>query len=190
VCVTVHGLVEAGRVLRRDAARTGDDVWVTGALGDAAAALVQWRSGGAADPGLRARLDRPVPRVAFGQALGGVAHAAIDVSDGLVADLGHVCVASGVGAEIDVDALPASNALLAAFHGDLRRELQAAGGDDYELCFTAPVAAREAVDALAQAAGVRVSRIGRMVEGQGVQARTSTGVAWTADIAGYKHFRA
>ncbi|HVR82516.1 MAG TPA: thiamine-phosphate kinase, partial [Luteimonas sp.] len=87
VCVTVHGLVADGMALRRDGARVGDDIWITGTLGDAAAALVQWRAGGAADPALRARLDRPVPRVATGLALAGVAHACIDVSDGLLADL-------------------------------------------------------------------------------------------------------
>ena len=111
------------------------------------------------------------------------------MSDGLFADLGHVCVASGVGAEIDVDALPASEALRAAFDGDLRRELQATGGDDYELCFTAPVAMREAVEVAAREAGVSVTRIGRIVGGEGVSASTAGGVAWTADVGGYRHFR-
>lgn len=189
VCVTVHGFVEPGRALRRDGAQVGDEIWVSGTLGDAAAALVQWRAGGVADPALRGRLDRPAPRVALGRALLGVAHAAVDVSDGLFADLGHVCVASGVGAEIDVDALPASEALRAAFDGDLRRELQATGGDDYELCFTAPVAMRGAVEVAAREAGVSATRIGRIVGGEGVSASTAGGVAWTADVGGYRHFR-
>lgn len=130
VCVTVHGLVAAGQGLRRAGARVGDDVWVSGTLGDAAGALAQWRAGGAADPALRVRLDRPTPRVALGRALQTIAHAAIDVSDGLLADLGHVCTASGVGAELELDALPASPALVSNFAVAARAGLQAGGGDD------------------------------------------------------------
>ncbi|RPE79538.1 thiamine-phosphate kinase [Vulcaniibacterium tengchongense] len=189
-CVTVHGLAEAGRALRRDRARAGDDVWVSGTLGDAAAALAQWRQGGAADPVLRARLDRPTPRLALGRALAGLAHAAIDVSDGLLADLGHVCRASGVGAELDLDALPASPALRGAFAGDALRGLQASGGDDYELCFTAPSAAIDAVQRAAEASGTPVSWIGRIVAGSGVAVFDAEGARWTPPRAGYEHFGA
>ena len=108
VCVTVHGFVEPGQALRRDGARVGDEVWVSGTLGDAAAALAQWRGGDAMDASLRERLDRPTPRLALGRALRGIATACIDVSDGLLADLAHVCKASGVGAEVDAAALPAA----------------------------------------------------------------------------------
>ncbi|WP_213437568.1 MULTISPECIES: thiamine-phosphate kinase [Lysobacteraceae] len=188
VCVTVHGFVEAERVLRRDAARVGDDVWVSGTLGDAAGALSQWRGGEGVETALRARLDRPTPRVALGRALGGLAHAAIDVSDGLLADLGHVCVASDVGAELEVDALPASEALREAFDAEARRALQATGGDDYELCFTALPAQRDAIVAAAREAGVDVHRIGRIVERRGVVA-LSGGQPWTSSRAGYTHFR-
>ncbi|UHQ19944.1 thiamine-phosphate kinase [Lysobacter sp. KIS68-7] len=190
VCVTVLGLVAPGSALRRDGARVGDDVWVSGTVGDAAGALVQWRAGGAFDATLRARLDRPAPRVTLGLALAGIAHAAIDVSDGLIADAGHICEASGVGAEIEVDALPASDAMQAAFDVELRRELQATGGDDYELCFTASQDMRETVERAANTAGTRVTRIGRIVEGSSVAARTAHGVAWTTGVAGYRHFRA
>ena len=190
VCVTVHGFVAPEAVLRRDGARDGDDVWVTGTLGDAAGALAQWRAGTALDSLLRARLDRPSPRVAAGLALAGLAHAAIDLSDGLLADLGHVCVASGVGAEVDVDALPASDALRAAFDADARHALQAAGGDDYELCFTAPAEARTAIDAAARASGIAVSRIGRIVATPGVRAHHREGTPWTPPRAGYQHFAA
>ncbi|HWS78289.1 MAG TPA: thiamine-phosphate kinase [Thermomonas sp.] len=188
VCVTVHGFVEPGAALRRDGARIGDDLWVSGTLGDAAAALAQWRQGGDFDPVLRARLDRPTPRVALARALRGIATACIDVSDGLLADLGHVCRASGIGAQVDVDALPASEALRGAFDGEARRRMQATGGDDYELCFTAPVAARAAVEQAAAAAGVAVACIGRVVEGRRVAAHAADGREWSAPAAGWIHF--
>jgi len=187
VCVTVHGFVEAGRVLRRDGARPGDDVWVTGTLGDAAAALAQWRAGAEIDAGMRRRLDRPTPRVAFGQAIADLAHAGIDVSDGLLADLAHVCDASGVGAVVDVDALPASAALLAQFDIALRRVLQATGGDDYELCFTADPAGRDAILAVSRDIGVDAHRIGHVVAERGVVA-LADGATWTPPRTGYTHF--
>ena len=189
VCVTVHGLVAPGHALRRDGAQVGDDVWVSGTLGDAAAALAQWTQGGARDAKLRRRLDRPAPRLALGQALAAHAHAAIDVSDGLLADLGHVCRASGVAAQIDVDALPASEALRRAIADPgQRRALQAAGGDDYELCFTAPAHARAAVDAVSRASGTPAIRIGHIVAGDGVVVHTGDGAAWTPARAGWDHF--
>lgn len=189
VCVTVHGLIEPGSALRRDGARVGDAVWVSGTLGDAAGALRQWQQQGVGvDPALRDRLDRPTPRVALGRALRGIAHAAIDVSDGLLADLGHVCAASGLAAEIELDALPCSAALAAAFDRDTRRALQAAGGDDYELCFTAPAEASAAIGALARALALPLARIGRTVEGAGVRALTADGTPWQPARAGYEHF--
>ena len=122
ICVAVHGFIDAGQALRRDGARAGDDLWVSGTLGDAAAALSYWQSGGAIDPTLRMRLDRPTPRVSLGHVLRGIATSCIDVSDGLLADLGHVCKASGVGALVDVDALPASPTLRSGFDAEARRE--------------------------------------------------------------------
>lgn len=198
VCVTVHGFVEAGTALRRDAARVGDEIWVSGSLGDAAGALLQWRERAKRgqvhfsrknepDPFLRARLDRPTARVALGRALRGIAHACVDVSDGLLADIGHVCEASGVGAQIDIDALPASQALCSAFDRHARHGLQATGGDDYELCFTAPPEAREAIEAAARAATTTVTRIGMMVTAPGLTARTDDG-AWSAPASGWIHF--
>jgi thiamine-monophosphate kinase len=187
VCVTVHGLVESGAALHRDGAKVDDDVWVSGSLGDAAAALVQWRAGGASDPELRVRLDRPTPRLALGAGLAGIAHACIDVSDGLLADLGHVCAASGVGARIELDALPASQALSRRFDPHARRPLQAGGGDDYELCFTAPQSARAQLARIADEGDVALTRIGSIMVGSGVQAFDAAGVAWTA-TAGFDHF--
>jgi thiamine-monophosphate kinase len=188
VCVTAHGLVEPGRALRRDGARVGDDVWVTGTPGDAAGALAQWHAGGERDPLLRARLERPTPRLAEGLALAGIAHAAIDVSDGLLADLGHVCAASGVGAELELDALPASAALASAFGVGQRRVLQCTGGDDYELCFTAARERRGEIAGLAEAGGVTIGRIGRIVAGGTVVALEHDGNPWLPPRNGFEHF--
>jgi thiamine-monophosphate kinase len=210
LCVTVHGFVDVVRALRRDGARVGDDVWVTGTLGDAAGALSLLQEAGkivapvceaapvlrAADAAglqalaaLRPRLDRPMPRIEAGRALGGLASAAIDVSDGLVADAGHVATASGVAMELDIEALPVSDALHAAFPDDARRHaLQATGGDDYELCFTAAPADRDAVRAALAGVGLDATRIGRVVAGQGVHARRADGTPWHAERPGHDHF--
>ena len=207
VCVTVHGFVEPGRALRRAGARVGDDVWVSGTLGDAAGALTLLMDApraaaqhpdGANDGApseatvslvLRERLDRPDPRVSLGIALAKIAHAAIDVSDGLFADLGHVAHASGVGAGIVIDQLPTSAELRLHFSREERRELQATGGDDYELCFVAPVAARNAVQRAADASATPVTRIGTVVEAAGVRAFGAGGEAWHPMRTGHEHFR-
>ncbi|ODU41986.1 MAG: thiamine-phosphate kinase [Lysobacteraceae bacterium SCN 69-48] len=193
IAITAHGLVEPGQALRRDGARVGDEVWVSGTLGDAAGALRQWQEGKGGQSGflqtkshsdpLFERLNRPTPRVALGRALRGVASSCIDVSDGLLADLAHICRASGVGAEIDIDALPASAALGAAFDVETRRNLQAAGGDDYELCFTAAPAQREALQQLSVTLALPLTCIGRIMAGAAVRC---DGVA--AGAGGYQHF--
>jgi thiamine-monophosphate kinase len=211
VCVTVHGFVEPGRALRRDGARLGDDVWVSGTLGDAAGALAQWRGDEAgrsvastavdatraADTGalptphdaiLRSRLDRPTPRVALGAALAGLAHACIDVSDGLLADLAHVARASGVAIEIDLAALPVSDALRGAFLSERLHTLQATGGDDYELCFTAAPAQAARVELAALECDVQVTRIGRVIKGVGTHAFDAAGNAWHPPRSGWVHF--
>ncbi|MGH8033194.1 MAG: thiamine-phosphate kinase [Luteimonas sp.] len=189
ICVSAHGFVERGTALRRSGARVGDDIWVTGTLGDAAAALAQWQSGAAIDAALRRRLDRPTPRHDVGRALRGIASACIDVSDGLLADLGHVCTAGGVGAEVEIAALPASAALRAAFAPPVLQQLQATGGDDYELCFSAPRAMREPLADVASITGTSLARIGRIVEGDRVIARDDSGAEWTSSRLGHDHFR-
>jgi thiamine-monophosphate kinase len=186
ISVTAVGFIEPGRALRRDAAQVGDDIWVTGTLGDAAAALVQRH--GDADPALRSRLDRPTPRVEAGRALAGIARAAVDVSDGLLADLGHICERSGVGAEIELVSLPASAALLQAFDLEQRWSLQATGGDDYELCFTASPLYRDELLRVCESVGVVVTCIGRIVSGSGVAALDSGARAWHPSRQGYDHF--
>lgn len=184
--VTAMGFVAAGDALRRDGARVGDDVWVTGTLGDAAGALALLER----DPThvLRARLDRPTPRVSAGLALVGLANACVDVSDGLLADLGHVCARSGVGARVEMQALPASDDLRGSFDDIERAALQAGGGDDYELCFTAEVSSRGAIARLASSLDLRITRIGRITGGDGVIAVDAAGAPWRPPRTGYDHF--
>ena len=188
ISVTAMGLVEPCRALRRDGARVGDDVWVTGTLGDAAGGLA--RLSGEQVPALRARLDHPSPRVDAGRALRSIATACVDVSDGLLADLGHIASRSGVAAQVEVDALPMSEALRAAFDEATRTAMQASGGDDYELCFSAPADARDRVEALSSQLGLRITRIGRMAAGEGVQAVRADGRPWSSARRGYDHFAA
>ena len=164
--------------LHRSGARPGDAVYVTGTLGDAAGAL----AGAAA---LARRLDLPEPRVAAGMALRGIATSAIDVSDGLSADLGHVLRASGAGASIEAARLPLSAALLAAFGRERATDLALAGGDDYELAFTVPP---ERERLLAEAPlEVPVTRIGTIERGTGLRCLGADGMARPAP-RGYEHF--
>ncbi len=191
ITVTALGNVPTGAALTRAGAHVGDAILVTGTLGDAAGALrLATTAGGrmAVDAALLARMDRPTPRVAAGLALRGVATACIDVSDGLLADLGHVCVASGVGAEIDADALPLSAALRVRFDPVEGRELALSGGDDYELCFTLPGGRAAEVVGLLDHAGCAATRIGRIVAGAGVRALDARGKVVTPRHMGWEHF--
>lgn len=188
IMVTIHGFVPEAAALTRAGARAGDGVYVTGTLGDAAAGLRLLSSRRANPVQLSARLHRPMPRIAQGLLLRGRATACIDVSDGLAADLRHICNASGVGAQIDADALPASPELIAAFGTDDRRALQLAGGDDYELCFTVPDAlAPDLLRDLADS-GCAATRIGHVVSGAGVNVRDARGNPVELPKSGWEHF--
>ncbi|WP_225766550.1 thiamine-phosphate kinase [Stenotrophomonas sp. Marseille-Q4652] len=198
ISVTAMGSVPAGQALRRDGARAGDEVWISGVPGEAALALALWQRGvldvavRAPDPhaeALRLRLCRPTPQVALGLALRGIATAAIDISDGLSADLGHLCVRSGVAARLQLQALPRSAALDVHAASEQAWPLQAGGGDDYELCFTASPENRGRVLAVAAAAGVGVSCIGRLETGQGVHWHKPDGQPWSPARSGFDHFR-
>jgi thiamine-monophosphate kinase len=193
ICITVLGEVPTGRALLRRGAQPGDDVWVSGLLGDARLALEVFR-GAVALPGeqfeaVRRAMETPTPRNALGIALRGVARSAIDISDGLAGDLGHVLTASGVAACLDVDALPRSP-VLAAQPVALQHECLLAGGDDYELAFTAPPAARQAVMAAGQAAGVAVTRCGSVEAGRGLRLVDGRGQPVAARFRGFDHFAA
>ena len=192
ITVTVHGFVPPGMALRRDGARAGDGVYVTGTLGDAAAGLRCIGTASAIDADVRAalvaRLDRPEPRLAAGAVLRGRASACIDVSDGLVADLGHVARRSGLAIDIEALHLPSSNALRAAFGDDSRRALQLAGGDDYELAFTVGEADADALLLDLARAGCAATPIGRVQEGSGVRVLDAAGLSIPLPRRGWEHF--
>ncbi len=191
LCITVFGQVPAGQALLRSGAQPGDDLWVSGCLGDARLALEVFR-GTQSLPGdafkqVRRAMELPQPRVSLGLALRGLATSAIDLSDGLVGDLGHVLQRSGVGAVVQVDALPRS-AILAALPLPIQHQCLLVGGDDYELLFTAPPAQRDAVRAAALAVGVGVSRCGQIQAAAGLRLLQADGQPLAGHFAGFDHF--
>ena len=191
LCITVLGQVPTGQALLRSGARVGDDLWVSGMLGDARLALEVFRGSatlaGDAFEAVRQAMETPLPRVALGMALRGLASSAIDLSDGLLGDLRHVLAASTVGARIDLDALPRS-AVLAALPAPLQIECLLAGGDDYELLFTAPPQQREAVRAAGAAAGVAVTRCGAIEAHAGVRVVDGHGTPVSHSLRSFDHF--
>lgn len=195
--LTALGTVAGDAVLRRNGARAGDTVYVSGAIGDGALGLAVVKdqlAGLDADSAraLTGRYHRPEPRLTLGRRLHGLAHAAADVSDGLVADLGHICAASGVEAEIDAARVPLSAAGRRALsHGGWGLELVLSGGDDYELVFTAPPAAAAALAALALDIGLPLTAIGGITGGTpgAVRVLDGSGREMTLARHGYQHFR-
>lgn len=192
ICITVFGEVPPGQALLRSGARAGDDLYVSGTVGDARLALEAFR-GQVALPGeaferTRRAMEQPVPRVTLGLALRGLASSAIDVSDGLLGDLGHILRRSGVGAAVEVDTLPCS-ADLAAQPEALRRECGLAGGDDYELLFTAPQAVAARVAAAGRECGVPVTRIGRIEAAPGLRLLDAHGRPVAHTFGAFDHFK-
>jgi thiamine-monophosphate kinase len=191
ITVQASGFVPDGLALRRSGARPGDALCVTGSLGDAGLGLA-WLLGERTLPpkvgqAVRERLDRPAPRVAAGLALRGLASAAIDVSDGLAADLRHILQASGVGATVDVDALPLSEPVRTQSDA---RELALASGDDYELLFAVAPADEQETVARLQAQGLRCTRIGRVEVEPGLRLTNADGSPYAAATPrGYDHFQ-
>jgi len=192
VCVQILGEVPAGRALRREGARAGDDVWVSGVLGDAAMAVAHHQGRLRLAPAeldrCREVLDSPEPRVDLGLALRGLAHACIDVSDGLLADLGHILERSRAGARLELEAIPCSAALANRFSDPVALDCLLAGGDDYELCFTAPPRNRAKIELAAGEVGARVSLIGGIVPGAGIEVRDGSGAALAPGRTGFDHF--
>jgi thiamine-monophosphate kinase len=193
LCVTAIGTLPKGYALRRDGAQAGDDLWLSGATGEAALGLAHLQGRVALDDAHReaclARLHAPEPRVALGRRLRGIATAAIDVSDGLVADVGHLCERSRLAAEIDAAAVPRAPAIAGQGDAPVAAASVFAGGDDYELAFTAPPDQRDAVRRAAEAAGVAVTCIGGMRAGEGVAVRGADGAPMRFAAPGYDHFR-
>lgn len=192
ITITAMGTVPAGKAVRRSGAKAGDAVCVTGTLGDAALALRLGQGEGgkgearSADlEALRARLNRPSPRIAAAPALREHAHAAIDLSDGLAGDLSHILAASGVGAELRAAVLPMSPAFKALSEPEQRTELQVSGGDDYELCVCLPPAE---VEALQKKLDVRLTEVGRVVKGKGLAILDAKGRKLALAPVGYRHF--
>ncbi|KVW99694.1 thiamine-phosphate kinase [Thiobacillus denitrificans] len=194
ISITVMGEVPPGQALRRDGAKAGDDVWVSGVIGSAALALA-YRQGRLFMEQIDAArvlpaLYLPTPRVELGIALRGIAASAIDISDGLLGDLGHILQRSQVGAILEFAALPTLPVTQAYLHEKVARDCVLAGGDDYELCFTAPANRRDAVATVAQSAGVAVTRIGRITAEPELTVIGTDGQPLPFDHTGYDHFAA
>ena len=202
ICITIFGEVPTGAALLRSGAQPGDDIYVSGTLGDARLALDALQGHAPANTlpaewlaAAQQRLEAPTPRVALGLALRGVATSALDVSDGLLGDLGHILRASGVGACIDtsmtIDLIAASAYLISAsgpFDTNYLQQCTLAGGDDYELAFTAPVAQRGAVAAAAQASATPVTRIGCIESAPGLRLVDAQGQPKANRYASFDHF--
>jgi thiamine-monophosphate kinase len=185
--LTAIGEVPQGTALLRGGARSGDDIWVSGTLGDAALGLAVLQGAlDVAEP-LRSHLIEryrlPQPRLALGQALRGLAHAAIDISDGLLADLGHIVEASEVGAEVRVDLLPLADADLPG-----AREAALSGGDDYELLCAAPPSQRSAIERLAEKLDLPLTRIGTLQAAPGIRVIDAAGAEIHPERTGWQHF--
>lgn len=189
ISITAQGFVPAGRALLRRGARAGDAVCITGQLGDAAAGLqhIQTGSFDPDDACVRA-FCFPEPRIAAGIALRGIASAAIDVSDGLLADLAHLLEADNLGATLDLAALPLSARLRATHDLAAARQRALIGGDDYELCFTLPEARLPELQARLAACQCAVTRIGSVDAAAGLRLRDENGVVQSIAAAGYRHF--
>lgn len=187
ICITAVGLVERGQALTRSGAAPGDRVVVSGHPGAAARALEALQSGAKADERDRAALEFPRPRLRLGRALRGLASACIDLSDGLLADLGHVLEASGCGAELELRRLPCAESMAAVPERE-RWPWQLSGGDDYELCFTVPAQRAGRLDDLRRETGLALTEIGAVTEAAGLVLRAPDGSRYRPSRAGYEHF--
>jgi thiamine-monophosphate kinase len=190
LCVTIMGDVPTGKALQRDGANVDDDIWVSGTLGGAALALAHMQGRIVLQAhdfaACGVRLHQPQPRVALGLALRGIATSAIDISDGLLADLGHILERSRVGAEIDYAAIPGVNSFSQT--DDIVQRCVLAGGDDYELCFTARVAYRTEIEKISATLALPLTRIGKITAGNACTVRAVDGGIMQIKEQGYDHF--
>ena len=192
ISVTIIGEVAAGKALRRSGSSPGDDIWISGQLGDAAMALAHMQRRIMLEPGeitgCLSALHTPTARVELGQRLIGLAHSAIDISDGLLADLGHILKSSKVGAVINMSEINCSAAMKQYLPQALAMECLLAGGDDYELCFTAPRSRRKKIATLSLELEIPLARIGGIGEGEGLVVLDAAGNIITLETKGYDHF--
>ena len=193
LCVTIFGEVPAQQALRRSGAQVGDEIWVSGRLGDAALALAHLQGriklSDMEFAACASALHQPQPRVALGLALRGIASSAIDISDGLLADLGHILDASQAGAQLYFPALPVSHTLHSHMSRPLARQCVLSGGDDYELCFTASAARHAELSDIAARFNLPLTRIGEIVAGRGCIVHDAAGNPLNVEVGGYDHFR-
>ena len=191
--ITVFGDIPTGQALRRSQAKVGDDIWVSGTLGDARLALSAMQGKLVLETHAfnqaAVHLHRPIPRIALGMALRDVAHAAIDISDGLLGDLQHVLKQSNVGATLHADDLPLGEILKSTQTTTVCHEFALNGGDDYELCFTAPTTKREAVHHAANIANTVVARIGQITAAREINILNAAGEALAISSNSYDHFK-
>ena len=193
LCVTILGEVPAQQALQRSGAQHGDEIWVSGTLGDAALALAHLQErialSGEELAACAQVLHQPQPRVALGLALRGIASSAIDISDGLLADLGHILDASHAAAEIGLALLPVSAVMRAYVELPLGKQCALSGGDDYELCFTAPAVRHADITGISARLGLPLTCIGKIVAGRGCIVHDAAGNRLNLGSGGYEHFR-
>ena len=191
--VTILGEVPQGQSLLRSGAQAGDEIWVSGNLGDAALALARMQENATLNDAqfsaCSAALHQPQPRVELGLALRGIAKSAIDISDGLLADLRHILDASNVGAQLNYSALPTSDVLRELLPEPLGKQCVLSGGDGYELCFTADAESHEKISAVGVQLDLKLTCIGEIIEGQDCVVQDGAGINIDVKGAGYDHFR-
>ena len=192
--IQIIGEVAQGKALRRSGAQPGDDIWVSGQLGDAALALRHEQHQLVLEVSeiqqCMPALLMPTARVELGQRLIGLAHSAIDISDGLMADLGHILTSSRVAASIQLSEIPCSAVMKKYLHYPMAIQCLLAGGDDYELCFTAPETRYREIEDLASELSVSLTRIGKILPGEGLLVKNAAGQVIILETTGYDHFTA
>jgi thiamine-monophosphate kinase len=192
ICVTIMGEVAAGKALRRDGAKVGDDIWLSGQVGAAALGLASLQGKISLPETVREicleRLHRPQPRVKLGLSLRDIAHSTIDISDGLLADLSHILECSKVAAVLQLSLIPLPEFFAQLTEQRLVQQCLLAGGDDYELCFTAAAEQRTSIVKIAENLGLPLMRIGKIVAGEGLRLIGTDGSAMKIERLGYDHF--
>jgi thiamine-monophosphate kinase len=191
VTVTAHGFVQPGSALMRSGAKAGDHIYVSGSIGDASLALLARQGSYVVEKGLvelERRLDRPQPRLTVGRSLVDIASSAIDVSDGLIADLGHICDRSGVGARVFLNRIPLTNQVQDYLQQGGSWDRVIAGGDDYELCFTVPQDKIDLLNEVSTNLDCKLTPVGEIVSTPGISCIMDDGALLDNPGDGYQHF--